>query len=147
PTKGGGPAGGGVPGGVRKNDFASFRVLPGLSFTIPISCTCLPWFEMSTTPRPVKPLGTVKEKSRSVIVDAAEGRVSSEAAVFTTLTTVIMPCATCGLPSEFAGMKQTTAYFPGSSLTVAVVAVPALAMLGPPANTVDFCTAPMSVLI
>src|SRR5437868_3622563 len=82
-----------------------------------------------------------------MILDAAVGGVSSDAAVCATSTAVIMPCAACGLPSEFAGMKHTSAYLPGSSLTVAVVVLPAEATLGPPANTVDFCTAPMSVLI
>jgi len=58
-----------------------------------------------------------------------------------------MPFASWGFPSCGLGMKHTTAYFPGSSLTVAVVVLPGLAMLGPPTNTVVFCTAPMLVLI
>ena len=72
-VNGGGPAGGGVPGGVRKNFFASSTVLPGASFTITSSWICAPWFEMSTGPLPVNPGGRVNEKSPSVIVESDFG--------------------------------------------------------------------------
>jgi hypothetical protein len=53
----------------------------------------------------------VKEKSPSVIVEAAVGAVWLDASVLTTFTALTIPCAACGLPSLLAGMKQCPRLF------------------------------------
>ena len=74
-VNGGGPAGGGVPGGVSRNVFGVLHAsCPGSSLKRISSCTCVPWFETSTTPLPVKPAGSVNEKSPRMIVDVGDRR-------------------------------------------------------------------------
>ncbi len=50
---GGGPAGGGVPGGASRKFLTSSKVLPGASFSMISSCTCVPTFLICTVPVPV----------------------------------------------------------------------------------------------
>src|SRR4030088_1962849 len=52
-ANGGGPAGGGVPGGVRKKPFTLSSVAPAASLTMTASCTCVPTFLIATAPVPV----------------------------------------------------------------------------------------------
>ena len=118
---GGGPAGGGVPGGVRKNLFTWSSVLPGASFTMIISWTCVPTFLIATVPVPVNDASGRNVNSLSeMLPPSAFGVSSTESAVCTTLTSPTMPCAACDLPSLSSGMKQATPYSPGSRWTVAV---------------------------
>src|SRR5579862_3322629 len=144
-VNGGGPAGGGVPGCVSRNAFACASVLPVLILKSAASCTCVPWFEMSTSPLPVNPAGSVNEKSPRMIVADDFGAVLIELLAGATWNSSNIPFAACGLPSA-PGMKHATAYRPGSSFTVAVTDLPGATLLGPPTNTVLGCIAPMLVV-
>ena len=106
---GGGPAGGGVPGGVEQERLGVGQRLARVQLEEDHLVDLRALVRDVDVPLPVKPAGNVNEKSPSDDRRRDDRRASLDrVGGLATLTSPTMPCAACGLPS-CRGMKHTTA--------------------------------------